>query len=349
MAVKREIIAVFLIAGIGDLVMASKSLRAIRNGFPDSEIHLLTSTEASVLAENYPYVDRVRSFPVRELRNDRFHIFRVPKLIGSLRTVEFDTAINLYRISSWFGALKMGMLFSLLRARCKVGHDHKGFGLFLHKKAPAGIFRKRHLADAMLDIARMAGGVPDDKGVEVFWKKGCEQGWMHLFPREKRKPIIGINPGADRPHKRWNQGRYAVMADRIIEQLGAKVILLGGPGEEGIAKRIQAGMKNKAIDLAGRLTLNVLACVINELDLLVTNDSGPMHIAAALKTPIVAIFGPEDPIYSRPCTSPDLYRIINAQVDCRPCIKDSCARPICLERITPEEVIEKCLEMLAES
>ena len=105
-------------------------------------------------------------------------------------------------------------------------------------------------------------------------------------------------------------------------------------------------MRNKAIDLSGQLTLNDLVYIIDQMDLLVTNDSAPMHIAAAVKTPVVAIFGPEDLRLFGPYTTPDLYRIVFKDVDCRPCKKKDCKRPLCLDQITPEEVFEKCVEIL---
>jgi len=105
-------------------------------------------------------------------------------------------------------------------------------------------------------------------------------------------------------------------------------------------------MESKAVNLAGKLRLNDLVYIISRFDLLLTNDSGPMHIAAAIKTPIVAIFGPEDPRLFGPYTSHDLYRILYKDIDCRPCKNKNCQRPLCLDRITSEEVLEKCYEIL---
>jgi lipopolysaccharide heptosyltransferase II len=341
-------ILIIMVAGIGDLIMASKSFRAMRNAFPDAHLHLLTSSEAAPIAANYPYLDHVWSLPIRELRKEKSRILDMFKTILRLRKIRFDIAVNLYRVMSWPGALRMGLLFHLLKANTKVGHDAKGFGIFLHKKAPANIFQNRHFVDAMMDIALLAGGVPDNDGIEVFWDQGVEKKWEPLFQNDKlsRRARIGINPGADRPEKRWDPQHFASVADRLNEKLGARIFILGGPGEESIASSIQGAMKHPATSLAGKLTLDELAYVLSRLDLLITNDSGPMHIAAAVKTRIVALFGPEDPVYTRPYTSPDKYRIVQRRVPCRPCNREKCKNPICMEMVEPEEVLKACLELL---
>jgi ADP-heptose:LPS heptosyltransferase len=337
------------VAGIGDLILASKAIRALKNGAPNKSLHLLTSTEATTLARNYPYVDHVWSLPVRELRREKFQIFGILRTLLQLRKEHFDTAVNLYRVVSRQGALRMGLLFGLLKADEKVGHDSKGFGVFLHRKAQAGIFQNRHFVDAMTDIAVLAGGIPDGEGIEVFWEKGSEKVWEQLFPDHGISPSvkIGINPGADNPKKRWDPERYASVAEGMIQKLGARIFIFGGPGEESIASAVQGAMKHSVTSLAGKLTLNELAYAISRLDLMVTNDSGPMHIAAAVKTPVVAIFGPEDPVYTRPYTSPDKYRILHVHLSCGPCTGKKCERPLCMERVKQENVLNACFELLS--
>ena len=200
-------ILIILIAGIGDLIMASKSIRAMRNAFPDAHLHLLTSSEAAPLAAKYPNLDHVWSFPIRELRKDKFRILDMLRTVLQIRKIQFEVAANLYRVMSWSGSLRMGLLFGLLKANTKVGHDSKGFGLFLDKKAQAVIFQNRHFVDAMMDIALLAGGVPDHGGIEVYWNQEVEKKWAPLFEDDKpnRPTRIGINPGADRPQKRCNE------------------------------------------------------------------------------------------------------------------------------------------------
>ena len=102
-----------------------------------------------------------------------------------------------------------------------------------------------------------------------------------------------------------------------------------------------------SVNLAGKLTIDELVYFISRLDLLLTNDSGPMHISAAVKTPTVAIFGPENVNLLRPYTEPNYYRTVYRDLNCRPCSKRKCNEPICLDSITPLDVLEKCQELIA--
>jgi lipopolysaccharide heptosyltransferase II len=343
---KRPTILIVLIAGIGDLALASKSIRAIRNGYPEAEIHLLTSSEAAPLAENYPYIDYVHTFPIRELRKDRRFLFVILRNIRDLRRISFDLCMNLYQVGSLSGAAKMGILFSLLKAKRKIGHDKDGFGLFLTEKVSSEVFKGRHVVDAMHEIASQAGGSKDDRGLEVFWSSKITAKWDAFFAQTEGKNLVGINPGGDRANRRWAPDRFAAVAEKIIEQFHSRVILLGGPADGNIAASIECGVHSDVVNLSGKIHVEELPYVISRLDLLITNDSGPMHIAAATKTPVVALFGPEDPRLFGPYTATALYRVIQKEMPCRPCRDDQCAHPSCLDMITPDEVLAACTELL---
>ena len=345
----RPSILIVLIAGIGDLILASKSIRAIRNGYPDAEIHLLTSTDAAPLATNYQYIDHVHAFPIRALRKDKKYLFDIFRLIRKLGKIRFDLALNLYMVGSLSGAMKMGLLYFCLCAKERIGHDAHGFGFFLTGKAPQDIFKNRHFTDSMMDLTLMAGGISDDQGIEVFWDRLIVEKWVSLLNNDQNTEQalkIGINPGGDRENRRWRPKNYAEVADRIMDLFPSSVFLLGGPGEEDIARKIEMTMKHPAVNLAGKLSLNELTYLISRFNLQITNDSGPMHIAAATKTPLVALFGPEDPRLFGPYTTSDIYRVIHKDVPCRPCGETKCTGPLCLELITPEEVLKACIEVL---
>ena len=341
-------ILVVLIAGIGDLVLASPSLRAVRNRYPDADIHLITSTDALPVARHYRMVDQVTAFPIRELRRSKKHLLQIPGLLWGLRQKKFTLAVNLFRVSSLRGAIKMGLLFLSLGTKSKIGHDNHGFGLFLTAAVPADTFTGRHVADAMLEIALKAGGVPDALGTEVFWDAEVGAKWDHFFTPLAGEIVVGIHPGGDRETRRWHPDRFAAVAEKIARQFHARIILLGGPSETDLAARVGSRLpSNVTVNLSGKVPVDELACLISRLDLLLTNDSGPMHIAAATKTPVVALFGPGDPLLNGPYTQPELYRVIRKEVLCdRPCGVKRCSHLSCLDLIAPEEVAAACAELL---
>ena len=339
-------ILIVLIAGIGDLILASKAIRAVRNSNPESEIYLLTSTEAAPIAANYPYIDTVHSFPIRELRKKKRYLLDILGIVRDLRKKDFALVLNMFRVTSFTGAMKMGLLFSLLKARSKIGHDRYGFGWFLTQKVPAGTFEGSHIVDAMHEIALRAGGVADGHGIEVFWDPGIVSKWDASFAAHAGKILVGINPGGDRENRRWAPERFASVAQKITEQFDAQIVLLGGPSEKNIARSIANSIPAEVSNLSGELFIDELPYVISRLDLLITNDSGPMHIAAATRTPLVAMFGPGDPTLFSPYTKPQFYRAIHKDIPCRPCEKEKCTRPTCLDLITTEEVLAACCELL---
>ncbi len=342
-------ILVVLIAGIGDLIMASPGFRAIRNGHPEAKICLLTSTDALPIARHYPVLDEVIPFPIRELRNHRRHLLSVARLLRTLRKRRFDVAVNLFRVGSWQGALKMGMLFLASGAKKRIGHGRHGFGLFLTDTVPAETFANRHVVEAIGDIAAKIGGVPDGREIEVFWSAASDAKWEPFFNSLNGASAVGIHPGGDRESKRWPPERFAAVASALAERYRARIVLLGGPADTPLAERIERGLAATvaAANLAGKVPLDELPCLIHRFDLLITNDSGPMHIAAATRTPLVAVFGPGDPVLNRPYADPEGYRLVRKEVPChRPCELKSCPHRSCLDLISPEEVLEACSEIL---
>jgi len=344
----RPSILVVLIAGIGDLVMASPSLRAIRNGHPDAHIHLLTSTDALPIAKHYPLVDEISAFPIRELRRDKKHLLEIPGMLWELRQKRFDLAVNLFRVASLTGAIKMGLLIRASGAPTRVGHDRFGFGLFLTDTVPSATFNGHHIVEAMLEIAARAGGIPDNLGLEVSWDAQVDAKWDR-FASPSGEIVVGIHPGGDRETKRWHPERFAAVAAEIAARFPTRIVLLGGPSDIALAARIEGRLPADCAvsNLAGKVPLAELACLISRLDLLLTNDNGPMHIAAAVKTPVVALFGPSDPRLNGPYTDPERYRVIRKNVSCeRPCELKRCPHPSCMDLISVAEVAAACTELL---
>jgi len=349
LGMQSQNILIVLIAGIGDLVLASKSIRCLKKAHPGAKIHLLTSTDAAPIAGNYPYVDKIYSFPIRELRSSKIHVWNIFKLIRKLRRLEFETIINLYSVDSVSGAIKMGLLFLMLKAKEKIGHDSKGFGIFLTKRISGDTYHNKHRADAMMDAAILAGAICDYQGTEVYWNSESENKWKQVFLSEAVRTsryIVGMSPGGDRKNRHWKAEHYAKLADMLIDRLKAQIIIVGSPAEVEIATSIESQMQNVPINLAGQISLNDLVYITNRLDLIVANDSGPMHIAVALKIPTIAIFGPSDPAMTGPYTFSELFKVVSKEIECRPCFKETCNNLLCLDRLMPDEVYGRCVDLL---
>ncbi|MCX5837846.1 MAG: glycosyltransferase family 9 protein [Deltaproteobacteria bacterium] len=155
--------------------------------------------------------------------------------------------------------------------------------------------------------------------------------------------FVAVNPVAFWETKLWEEGKFAGLCDRLRVELGVGIVLTGG--EPAPLERICRKMRTKAVNLGGRTTLRELACVYREAALLVTTDSGPMHLAAAVGTPVVALFGPTDPARTGPC-GPG-HRIIRKGLSCSPCFRKRCETPRCMTDVSVEEVFTAVKEMLA--
>jgi ADP-heptose:LPS heptosyltransferase len=165
-------------------------------------------------------------------------------------------------------------------------------------------------------------------------------------PLSARRPLIGIHAGAHAPARRWPAERFAVVADHLAQRFGAQIMLTGGPGEEEIAQAVAERMAAPALNLAGRTSLGALGALIAALDLYVTNDSGPAHLAYAALTPSVTIFGPGDLERWGPLDGRH-HRVVREPVACSPCGYQEC--PIdhrCLRWIAPARVIDTAEALL---
>jgi 3-deoxy-D-manno-octulosonic-acid transferase/heptosyltransferase-1 len=170
------------------------------------------------------------------------------------------------------------------------------------------------------------------------WGDGTESGGG----RKPERPFVAVSPVAFWETKLWEDQKFAELGDRIYRELGIAVILTGG--EAGPLERIKSRMKTAAINLGGRTTLRELASLYKEASLVITTDSGPMHLAAAVGTPVVAIFGPTDPSRTGPY-GPG-HRIIRRGISCSPCFLKHCKDPRCMTEITVEDVFSAVKEVL---
>jgi ADP-heptose:LPS heptosyltransferase len=163
--------------------------------------------------------------------------------------------------------------------------------------------------------------------------------------------VIALNPGASNRIKCWSTARFAELGDRLIEELGARVVVIGGGDERDLADAILAGMRHQARDLVGKVSLLQLGALLKRCTLLVSGDTGPLHLATAVGTPVVALFGAIDPRRTGPVG--EGHRVIShPEIPCVPCVAGKCTNPVyleCMEKITADEVFREVVILAGQS
>ncbi|MCK9240106.1 glycosyltransferase family 9 protein [Desulfocurvus sp.] len=297
-----------LVAGIGDLVLGRDALRALRAGLPGREMHLVVNAQALPLARVMALADGLHGFPIRELRSGPGALGRALGAVAGLRRLGPALAVNLYPPASRAGALRMGLLLRATGAPGRVGVAALGLGPWLTRGVAPAELAGLHAARVMERVALAAGGVPAGPAgpVDLALAGGCR----HDALLGGGGPLVGLNPGTDQPGKRWAPGAFAAVADALAREFGARAVILGGPGEEAAGRAVAGAMTSRAAVLTGRMTLAELGHVLTRLDLLVTTDSGPMHMAAAAGVPLVAVFRGSDPARFGPLGVPGRCRTL---------------------------------------
>ncbi|MEW6721359.1 MAG: glycosyltransferase family 9 protein [Thermodesulfobacteriota bacterium] len=325
-------ILLFKPGAIGDMLQLSPVVRALKERMPNARIVLMTGGAASAeLFSHDPLVDEILVFD-RKGEHRPWRAFM--KLWAEVRRRRFDLVVNYQRsnLKGWL-LLAAAMPCRILvyrKARRRPVHAVENH---LEAVAPLGIDPRSadrrlelHLSD---DAVRWAG--------ELAAREGAEG-----------RPLVALNPGASHPVNRWPAERFAALAGRLRNELGAAVILVGGPGDRELADAVCGGAGVPIVDLAGRASLLQTAAVLRRCMVVVSGDTGPMHMATAVGTPVVALFGAADPDRTGP-VGPG-HRVLRAlEVPCVPCRSRVCRHTPyleCMDRISVEAVFEAVRETL---
>lgn len=331
------------LAGIGDLVMATPAISSVRERFPDAYIALLTIKRTKDLLKNSKDLDRIFSldyggrFQIGLLFNQKNWC-----TISELRKQKFDLAVNLYQIYSLKGALQLYLLFKLMNIKFIVGRDTEGKGFFLNLKIKETVTRSEHEVESNLRLVELLGAKIQTKNLHLDNDSQDENFIAKLLAEYSvyhKDLLIGINPGsAWRLTRRWLPERFAQTADEIINKYSAKIVFTGSTKETRVSDEIISLMKNKPINTTGKLNIPQLVALIKRCNLYISVDSGPMHIAVAVGTPLVAIYGPGYKRYF-PYGDSNKFIIIKKDVDCSPCYKIKCNDFRCMKSITVDNVL----------
>ena len=331
---------------IGDAVMSLPALETLRSHFPQAEIVVLSKPWVSELYWRHPAVTRQIVYdPSAEHGGARGFW----KLVQQLRAEHFDAAILLQN------AFHAAWMAWLARIPVRIGYGTDGRnGLLTEAVHPPPPAVYGHQAYYYLELLFRAGLIERPKPLTEIRVRleRSEETWAakHLDALGLRGPrfLVGLNPGASfGPAKRWLPDRFADLADRLIGALHADVLIFGSREQRALAETIASEMDHTPLILAGETTLRQFMALLARCRLVITNDSGPMHLTAALGVPLVAIFGSTDERTTGP-VSPRA-RLVNQHVSCSPCGLREC--PIdfrCMTGVSVAEVYRVALELVKE-
>jgi len=332
-------ILVVRVGALGDTLMVTPLLRHLRARQPETELDFLCSGLAAPLLELNPHVSKL--FPLRGRNVPWFLSLEKRRLVDRLRARDYDLAILLE------SAPRYGLLLERARLRRIRSFAETAFDPALH---------------AIVNNLRVAGidGVePDDLDMDLSLGPDDERAAVRLL-EGLASPRIGVHIGWGPQGRKKNQARrlrgwslanFVQLIRRILIYSEAGVVLTGSAEDARDAEilcRTMAGGRVRSI--AGKTKVRELASVIKSLDLLISVDSGPCHMAAALGTPLVVLWGPGRLEQTRPVSSFTPIRVLRHAVPCAPCqstpLQKTCRRNLCMERITPEEVIAAAQSLL---
>lgn len=326
---------------IGDAVMSEPALSAIRHAFPKAEITLLVKPAVAELFQQHPVIDHLL---VYEHRGRHARLSGKWALRTELRHGRFDVAIL---FQNAFEAALLAFLAGIPR-RYGYGTDGRGF-LLTDSIAVPSRTTLGHQTQYYVDLLRPLGITPSPAAPRLFVSEVEEEHMKQRLSKsgiQATERLIGINPGSTYGSaKRWLPERFAEAMDRVVEQFGGRVVIVGAMGEEALGQAVAEKMRSKPVVLSGRTSIRELMSVIKQCRLFVTNDTGPMHIAAAFGVPVVAVFGPTDFRTTSPVG--ETHQIVREPVECSPCLLREC--PIdhrCMTRVTVEQVYEAAKQML---
>ncbi|MBI5598482.1 MAG: glycosyltransferase family 9 protein [Deltaproteobacteria bacterium] len=318
-------------SSLGDVVNAVPAVNLLRRERPKALVYWLLRKEYAGLISANPCVDGVIVYERGGFRD----------VVKKIRALKIDVAIDLQ------GLFKSGLIGYLSGAKTRVSFPHTREGSSVFYTQRLGL--KREGVHAVMENLSV---------IEEFTGKRCGSGHvsgisLNGAATEKAAlligggvPFVAVSPTSRWRTKMWGQGAFTSLADMLIENSGVRVFFTGADSDRGYIEGILKGMKHQAINLAGRTDLKTLAGVFRAARLVVSCDSGSMHLASAVGAPVVAVFGPTDPRYTGPFGKNSL--VVTAPVDCSPCRKRNCGDMKCMARVTPEMVFDGARRFLGE-
>jgi heptosyltransferase-2 len=344
--------------GIGDVLFSTPLVRQLHEAHPGARIYYLCNRRTSTFLKNHPLITKLFIYERDEFRAAEKRSFwegawMLISFLNSIRKEHIDVAIDLSLNS------KFGLYAILAGIPVRAGFDHKKRGRFLNRKLPLAGFDDKHAAEYYLDVLKLIGITPRISPMEIY-DDAESKAWAERAVTPG-KLVIGIAPcggqtfGASAGVKRWPEGHFVALINRLVERFKAKILIFAGPNEKTEIANILAGLNpasKEAVCDHSTATLPQLIALTGKCDLFISNDTGFLRFADAHGKKSVSFFGPVDErVYGPFPLSAERHRVLTNPMPCRPCFKrfrlSECHHQVvCMTGVSVDEAYRACEELL---
>lgn len=345
--------------GIGDVLFTTPIIHTLKDTFPQIKIGYLCNRRTAPILENNPYIDSIFVYERDEFETIKKKSFfawfkQIIAFLNQIKNEHFDLGFDFslntqYGFFSWYAGIKE-----------RIGYDFKKRGRFLTKKIKLSGYSHKHIVEYYAGLLKFLGLELKYKNLELYLKEEDKIRIEEVLAKASignSDLLVGIIPGAgaswgkDSHLKHWPPENFSKLADKIIENYQAKIIIMGDFFEQEMAKKVIKNMYYGAIDLSGKTSIGEFAALLSKMKLIITNDGGPLHMSVALGIKSISIFGPVNEMVYGPYPSSQNHIVIKKDIPCRPCYKKfrmpECLRNReCINYISVEEVFNEVKSLL---
>jgi len=335
-------ILIFNVNWLGDVLFSTAVIRNIRRNFPDSFIACIIPSRCYPVLKGNPHLDEIIIFDEKDRHKG---VFSQLAFADMLKSKKFDTVFLLHR------SFTRALICRLAGIPERIGYNTKNRGFLLTKKIRPPDIHSLHRIDYYLHVIEKAGLRIEDRYTEFFVSTediDFVDEFLNKNGIKKGDYVVAINAGGNWMPKRWPKDYWSELADKLIDELGAKVIITGSHNDLSLVSEIKQKMKAKPIIASGSFNIKQLGALCKRADLFITADTGPLHIAnAAGAKKIIAVFGPTSPEITGPYPLTNIV-VLHKDVGCKvPCYVVDCKDNRCMKAITPQDVFNEVKKLRA--
>ena len=330
----RKRILIVSVNWMGDLIFMTPAIRAIRRAYPEAHIACLAPSRGMDLLKGHPHLNEV--IPLRESRGFP-GLFRWGSVVRQLRAGAYDTAFLFHR------SFTRAAVVWLSGIRERIGYRTWKRGWLLTRAVDPPPADSVHKAVWFLKMVEGAGIAPDGLNYDVGVLSEDQQAARAILEEwgiGSKDRLVALHAGANWKLKRWPAASFARLGDALAQQYRAKVVFIGDQEDRPLVDKIVGRMQTRPFVATGRTTFRQLGALLKNASLLISNDSGPLHLGLAVGTPVVALFGPTDPKLTGPLDESRAVTLFGS-IGCPvPCYQLQCPVNLCMHQITVEKVLE---------